>query len=267
MKKWNTTISKKYFFKLYSLVEHQDWLLDKDEAFKDLWKECDNDDKKDLIIDLLNRFFFLRPKKREEIECIIFNELKDKFDLTKSVFLPLADQSRQDGSVWESYNFRQHFLQELSSTFYNDIKGCQQCKSDSDIILIDDFIGSGDKIIKKIKYLNTLVQKNIIACVCPVGMKEGVERLREEYPSITFIVPKLLKKGITDYDRNADYRKQIIKMLSEGIGIKEIEKFLGYNNSEALFSYEKYKNIPNNVFPLFWSRNKKGIKRLFMRKK
>ena len=267
MKKWNTTISKKYFFKLYSLVEHQDWLLDKDEAFKDLWKECDNDDKKDLIIDLLNRFFFLRPKKREEIECIIFNELKDKFDLTKSVFSPLADQSRQDGSVWESYNFRQHFLQELSSTFYNDIKGCQQCKSDSDIILIDDFIGSGDKIIKKIKYLNTLVQKNIIACICPVGMKEGVERLREEYPSITFIVPKLLKKGITDYDRNADYRKQIIKMLSEGIGIKEIEKFLGYNNSEALFSYEKYKNIPNNVFPLFWSRNKKGIKRLFMRKK
>lgn len=269
MEKWYQSISKKYFFKLYSLIEKQNWLLDKDGALKDLWKECDNDDKKDLIIDLLDRFFLLHQKEREDIECVIFNEIKDiyKFNLTTSVFLPLADKSRQDGSVWESYNFRQHFLQEIPSLFYNDIYGCIECKKELDVILIDDFIGSGDKLIKKINYLRSLVPNKIIACICPVGMKEGVERLKNEYPDIAFIVPKLLKKGITDYDENADYRKKIIENLSKSIEIKEIEKFLGYGNSEALFSYEKYTNIPNNVFPIFWSKNKRGIRRLFMRRR
>ena len=93
MKKWQAHLSETDFDRLYSLLKKQDWLVEKDEAFKNLWLECDCNDKKDLLIELLERFSFIKDKEQKSLEENLFNQVENvwKINLKESVFIPTSD--------------------------------------------------------------------------------------------------------------------------------------------------------------------------------
>ncbi|MBR3501695.1 MAG: hypothetical protein IKO06_02185, partial [Alphaproteobacteria bacterium] len=73
MKKWKQSLSEEHFYMLYKLLENHPWILEKQEALEDLWSICDDNDKKLLIIDFLDRFKLLDNKDLTPLETEIFN--------------------------------------------------------------------------------------------------------------------------------------------------------------------------------------------------
>jgi hypothetical protein len=136
------------------------------------------------------------------------------------------------------------------------------------IVLVDDFVGTGSKIQKKI--LN--IKRNSRAKSIPVeifvlvvaGMKEGLQRLRDEIGNENVFSCIELSKAISEDIEKPLLRKAIDAMLElEGEFLppdpfprppEYVSCHFGYGGSEALFWIEGF-NIPNNVFPLFWWDN------------
>ena len=125
-------------------------------------------------------------------------------------------------------------------------------KPNTNVVLVDDFIGTGDTALAAIDYiqeLNPLIDKRQINILCIVTMKEGMERLLQNgykiYPSI------IMEKGITDYFEGEDYDNAIKNMQIIESTIKRLRyRFrFGYLRSEALVCMER---CPNNTFPIYW---------------
>ncbi len=272
MEKWKTLLSETDFDRLYSLLKKQDWLVEKDEAFKNLWMVCDCNDKKDLLIELLERFSFIKDKEQKSLEENLFNQVENvwKINLKESVFIPTSDGNTPDSSVWFIYSFRQHFFEYLNAHFYDRITKCWMCKPNNNLVLLEDFIGSGTTLIKKLTYLKSKRPKCHIFCMSLTGMEHGVKSIKSIFPDIDIYVAHTFKKGISDYYSNncnkIQHKKSILKDITDKMLIKQRKSYLGYRKTEALYAYENYKNMSNNVFPIFWGENENGLKTLFVRK-
>lgn len=271
MKKWQAPLSETDFDRLYSLLKKQDWLVEKDEAFKNLWLECDCNDKKDLLIELLERFSFIKDKEQKSLEENLFNQVENvwKINLKESVFIPTSDGRTPDSSVWFIYSFRQHFLEYLDAHFYDRITKCWECRPNNNLVLLDDFIGSGSTLIRKIAYLKSNRPKCRIFCMSLTGMDHGIKNIKSNFQDIDIYVAYTFKKGISDYYENyseIQNKKKILKDITDGMLIKKRKEYLGFKKTEALYAYENYKNMSNNVFPIFWGENEKKLKTLFVRK-
>lgn len=132
-------------------------------------------------------------------------------------------------------------------------------KGRTQIVLIDEFIGSGKTLRGRIEYLkkNILEDFEIITCFI-AGTKETIEKLESE--GISVFCALQLDKGISEYYKNDELKKAEDLMLdlelklAQWINEKELYKYsFGYGNAEALYSMEGCNgNTPNSVFPIFW---------------
>lgn len=272
MQKWKQALSEEYFYRLYDLLCYHSWILEKQKALEDLWSICDDDNKRNLIIDLLERFQLINEETRQPLEMDIFNQILHVWKLPPEdvVFLPIADKEEMDGSLWILDSLKQNLPDVISpKKLLNHLMYCNDtslCGEDKYLIIVDDFIGSGKKLFRKLKYVkeHSVCQK--IYCVCPVGMNVGIRHLEENFPDIKFFVSKHLEKAVSDYYGNADYQKKILKDLTDSYRLKKRIHYLGVGEAEALFSYRS-RNIPNNVFPIFWGENDNNFEKFFRRKK
>lgn len=96
----------------------------------------------------------------------------------------------------------------------------------------------------------------LVVAVVAAGMQYAIDMLRAN--GIDIHCSYLMKKGISEkYDSAiVPHKLQLMTDLETKFAaiIKKTElkdHHLGYKQSEALFC-RKYRNIPNNVFPLFW---------------
>ena len=147
-------------------------------------------------------------------------------------------------------------------TFYNAITNAVYAvKDNANLVIIDDFIGSGNKVLNKVSYVQrTLLAKgikdvNIYVC--------SLAAMIFSKPQLTSIVNNVysymwLNKGITELapeDKRMLYVKEMLALESHLLWAKNVKKkySFGYKQSETLFSIMST-NVPNNVFPIFWWR-------------
>ena len=97
-------------------------------------------------------------------------------------------------------------------------------------------------------------------------MNAGIRYLEDNFPDIGFFVSKRLEKAVSDYYSDADDRKGTLQDLTNSYRLKKRIHYLGVGEAEALFSY-KNRNIPNNVFPIFWGENDNNFEKFFRRRK
>ena len=96
-------------------------------------------------------------------------------------------------------------------------------------------------------------------------MVAGVKYLKEKFPDINFFISKCFDKAISDYYKEeADYQKTVLQNITDCYRLKQRLHYLGFGQAEALVSY-KDRNIPNNVFPIFWARSCKKLNTFFQR--
>jgi hypothetical protein len=132
-------------------------------------------------------------------------------------------------------------------------------RSQSKLMLVDDFIGSGKTAIDALSDLvdNIGININKIIILSLVAQLEGIEKIKSK--GVSVYAPIIRKKGISEsYDspQKEDYMR-IMTQVENGLKVREENRF-GFNQSEALVSMIR---TPNDTFPVFWYEPKiDGIK-------
>lgn len=140
---------------------------------------------------------------------------------------------------------------EFPSSF-SDLKSRFQKNKDL-LILIDDFIGSGDtanKILKQF-FKEKIFEINNTIIISLLSMKHGVESVYKK-AKIKVYYSMLQGKAITDFYKPESKVKEninLVKTMEKSINIEK-RISLGYKKSEALTSIMK--KSPNNTLPIFW---------------
>lgn len=123
------------------------------------------------------------------------------------------------------------------------------------IILLDDFIGSGDTAKNAVYGVSDLIRKDDqILVVSLVAMRHAIEYLADN--GIDAIYGTLEKKGILENDRFDDKESayKMMKSLENNLMISQDER-LGYKKSEALITMLR---TPDNTFPIYWCTESVG---------
>lgn len=265
MKKKDKVYSKEDFTTIVKLTGKQPWLGEKANELEELLGCCKNDNHKSLIIELLERFKFVTFDEfdsylKEMAKFIVYGS---GFVEEKTQLVAIAVESEIDSSQWILQALKTKLVQygwgsvSLISKLGNSIKGISAGKNQ--IILIDEFVGSGQTLSRQINYmLKNATHEIDLKCCIFAAMETALENLNKY--DIDIFCPLILKSGIDAYHSGYKLISKIASMIElENILLPEINDFhiknysLGYNKAQALYSAEGCAgNTPNSVFPIFW---------------
>lgn len=257
------------FVKLTRLYKDFDWLEYEPEALYELWCLSENDEQKELLEFLIRNFSFVKSSDLNKIGYEIAGEIEKKWQLksNNTFIVATCDNSKPDGSQFVVQSIKNKFSSSWrEANFYNSIAvAANEIEDNSTIVLVDDFIGTGDTIKRKFDYIvKTLSDRGIknftIKVVSIAAM--NFAKLVLDSLSIEYFSHYWLLKGIREMIQSprtsiaiTSMEKLEEKLQKRYLG-KQIPKF-GYKQSEALFALEAF-NVPNNVFPIFWWPQLKG---------
>lgn len=256
---------KEDYHKVVNLYSKQSWLLKKQDKLKELIDFCGNTEHKDLIISLLERFHYLTDETLgfllNEISDYIIN--KSGFDVDSTQILAITYDDEADSSQ----KILDLIKMPLFEKGWRDVKTVNRfgaCNKNykegkTQIIIIDEFIGSGKTLKGRIKQLKNDIKGEFeIKCCFIAGINDAIESIERE--GVEIFCPLKMSKGISGFYKN----EELIRMedlmlnlelkLSEKINSKDLLSYsFGYGSAEALYSLDGCRgNTPNSVFPIFW---------------
>ncbi|HZV71034.1 MAG TPA: hypothetical protein VFG10_15880 [Saprospiraceae bacterium] len=259
----NAKIDVNDFLKLTKLYKDYVWLEYEPQALFELWSLSDNNEQKSLLESLINNFSFIDSNKLRAAGYLIANHIEKvwNFNSSNTYLSATCDDSKPDGSQSLIQSLKNKFsITWKENNFFNSLPvAANNIGDNNNLILVDDFIGTGDTIIRKLQYLkNTLIERDIngttIKIVSLATMnfaKDSLNNLGIDYYSTLWLkkgISELVNEEIRDVAINS--MTQLEDKLKKNSNGRRMPNF-GYKRSEALFALEAY-NVPNNVFPVFW---------------
>jgi hypoxanthine phosphoribosyltransferase len=259
----SSTIDVNDFTRLTKLHLDYKWLTYEPQALFELWCLTENDDQKDIIEFLIKNFSYINEHSLSEGSLKIAATIESTWKLSaKDTFLTATcDDRKPDGSQTLIQSLKNKFsINWRELNFFNSLPiSINEIPSDSNIVLVDDFIGTGDTISRKLKYVNDTIEKRglknitvkIVSLAAMNFTQEVLNGLKVDYFS-----PNWLKKGISELvptekrDAATKSMEELEKKLKKQYKGKPLPYF-GYKKSESLYALGSH-NIPNNVFPIFW---------------
>lgn len=260
-------INENTFYDIYDLLEEYQWLRNFLKPLLELWNLCDEKEQQDLLKSLISRFTFIDGYQLDKIAKDIFGKTQEwAFNSTNTYIAAIADSNEIDGSIAGLQFIKNKFPSTQGwkeRNFYSSItEAANKINNNDNVILFDDFIGTGKTMIKKITYVMESYEKrsvkpNSIKIVSYAAMEFGVRNVKEKFDCEIY-APLLLKRGLTDFETKESLEKKMALMISLesklGKSFKKLklkDHSLGYKGSETLFHIYGY-NCPNNLFPIFW---------------
>ena len=258
-------LKKEDFNRVYGLYPKQPWLCDKEPNLIELIELCDTPEHKDLLIELLNDFKYLDQKVLNSFlnylsECIIDDSgFQEETTIIASLTADdSADSSQKVLDYIKMPLFKLGWSNITTVNRFNDIPK-HILKGKTQIILIDEFIGSGKTIHHRLRSTNgwPKIKFEIKFCFL-AGMDYAIKNIEDIGYEV--FCPLRLKKGISErYDepylaKAIERMKELESKLAQQINTHNLCTFsLGYNDTQALYSLEScLGNTPNSVFPIFW---------------
>jgi hypothetical protein len=265
MNKLKKLVNKEDLLKIFSLYSKQSWLIEKEDQLLELFLFCETAQKKQLIIQLLNDFHYLDQKVLNnylsQIADFIINDSKFNEETTQVASITFDDEADSSQKVIDYVKmplFRQGWYNvKLVNRFGATVKNYREGRKQ--IIFIDEFVGSGQTIIGRIKQLRNDIGKDFELKFCFIaGMDHGIKRIEEQ--GFEVFCPLRLPKGISDRFKDVELEAALNEMekleekLAPSINGFNLSSYsFGFNRAEALYSLEGCEgNTPNSVFPIFW---------------
>lgn len=265
-------IDEQSFNQIYDLVDENQWLRRYRGELVSLWNLCDANEQRDLLAELIERFTVLGPEEISDVCLNIVSKTEEwEVDASNTFFVATAD-GNVDGSVAGLQRLKNHFSSESgwgeSNLLPNIVTAAREVEGDTNIIIFDDFVGTGKTIARKARWFKAEVEKrgvelsSLRACSF-AAMKFGIDYFTET-SGLELFSPVELEKGISAFNNEeiADQKKQLMRQLEEKLkskykGLKLRDHSLGYGESESLYNLRE-ENCSNNVFPIFWWPELKG---------
>ena len=280
-------ISDKYAEQLYALFERKKWRIEEIgkysvyDRFCERLAELENDTQRDLILDLAENFLWVNSGMYEKYLIDAFDKLFHDEDWKpekgKNIFicplLPERDFEKKKSSTFMLYLCESILLRTYEEFQDGQIRICETPEVVKEqkyrdvmgaLILIDDFIGSGQTALECLTYLKFLQEEGKkIYILTLVAQKEGVENIQKE-TGISVYAKAVREKGISDrYDKEeAEEKRKEMKKISRLLQAPK-GMDLGFEKSESLVAMNK---TPNNTFPVYWCEKKGHTHAPFPRK-
>lgn len=262
------TMTRDLFGLLMQLTTQQTWLTRRSEELYDTLAVCDSEHQKNLIVDLITRFHFRSAQEYLEDRRDIARKIsKDWGCLPQNTMLiALQDNACADSSSAAVQQFKGPLAEYADWKTHNFISSLgevvERAKDGNNIVIVDDFCGSGDTISKKVRWLREKLEEASKSATLRVAVGSSMEQSKAVIcPYVQdFYSVHWLQRGIRDFYSGQDAVDAIALMeaieskLAERYGKKKIEDYaFGWKQSEAL-CYLEGENPPNNNFPIFWWR-------------
>jgi hypoxanthine phosphoribosyltransferase len=252
----------------------------KEKQLEEIFEICDDKQKK-LLIELFRRFYNITEEDYKNFRASIAESILNNGDLlaNKLLISSLVLDSKPDSGDSAVYSLKIQLAKELRKiqfdkpTFDPDYeftgplnksirKLNQNKKITFNLVLVDEFLGSGKTLRHRLDLLSKVDHQNIgeIHVFHYAGMKYALDDIITKYPEIKIHTYRPLIKGIsetfpsTKVNENLDLMLDLEKNLADSPKGKKVDEFsLGYEQSESLYNNDLLGgNIPNNVFPIFW---------------
>jgi len=229
-----------------------------------------------LFRSLINRFIFISKADSEERLSLLIKQFEEQWQVPVDNTVIMAacreENSHGDGSQRLLADLKRDMTKWDENRFYDKFDTLnKRIQKGYNVILIDDFVGSGETVGKRIDDLLGVVSPPARIYIASLGAtKISKAYLKQKYPQIPFYATVFVKRG---FDPKISIHKKNIMLemealLSQKYKSYEMERFsLGYNNTSAVYCNEAYR-IPNNVFPIFWwgkFSNGETFRSLFLR--
>lgn len=274
-------LKEKYIERLNKIFEEKGWKKEENEIsyfdrFCERLAKLETDEDRDFILELtkdyllvtldkyekyliqvMENFFKEESKNLEKIDTIHIFPLINEEDLNKikssKVMLYLL-QGIFLKNVFLKYSYKKQLL--LCSKIEDLENNKDEIKY---LILIDDYIGSGETTLDCIRLLKeNKINTDNCSIITLVVQKTGFDTIVSQERNIKIYYAIKMKKGITDKYPSNEIRNKIeqMKKISK-LFVKKRRKYLylGYKASEGLVSMIR---TPNNTFPFFWYKTKDG---------
>lgn len=277
-------LSDRYVTKLYDIFLAKKWALQENsdysvfDRFCSRLAELENDEERDLVIELTNGFLWVKSSMYEEylLEALkrLFESREWKKEKNKNIYicplLPERDFGKLKSSIFMLYMCQSILLRTYPEFQEEQIRICESpaiLKAHEErigaLILIDDFIGSGETAIECLDYLKDLKkidQKTYIVSL--VAQEEGVKNINKEKIPVFAAVTR--RKAITDAYPEVEAKQKIDIMTKISTYLHAPKRMrLGYADTESLVAMIK---TPNNTFPVYWYEHKNNTYAPFVRK-
>lgn len=234
----------------------------------------------ELVIELTKRFTVISGVEYLQLIIKLLNRINSEnieiFQKT-SVFLvaPLIapkDLRKTKSSKFMWYYFRDELVEynpvfvgkKLIHCDVEKMSWAKTVKSDEIVILLDDYIGSGETAVSAIKWLTngSAIDPRQIVVMSLAAQEMGMNHITQETGVVTYTYHRLTR-GISDYYTGGQLEMNISTMNRIEDKLKIEKKFrFGYNKSEAMISLIR---TPNNTFPVFWKSYRKNTRAPFSR--
>jgi len=256
---------KEDYHKIVGLYAKQNWLLKKKDKLTELIDFCESTEHKDLVISLLERFHYLTDDTLgyllNEITDYIINKSGFTLETTQIMAIAYDDEADSSQKILDLIKIPLFENGWKTVKTVNRFGACNKSfkEGKTQIIMIDEFIGSGKTLRGRIKQLKNDINGEFeFKCCFIAGIKEAVESIEKE--GIEIFCPLTMNKGISGFYKNPELFKMENLMLglelklAQKINAKDLYEFsFGYGGAQALYSLDGCRgNTPNSVFPIFW---------------
>lgn len=259
-------ISRDVLYDMFEIVESQIWMREYLDQLTELWNICEVRDEQVFLKELIKRFVILDGILERKAYAALVEQVGNwGLSYSTAWIVAAANATEIDGSTASLQKLKNKIepIESWHSRLLPNIPVSPKfVASGQTVVLFDDFIGSGKKMIDKGNWLLRVLGKEGITDINLIylsvaGMSFGVERIIQETGRDAFAAVSL-RKGISDFvesdeaESHKSLMRRIESRLSEYYKNKKLVDYsLGFNESEALYCVEN-DNCPNNVFPVFW---------------
>lgn len=258
--------TKETFNTILNLVARQPWIgLRTLELSHVLYEECKCSNSREMIINILDNFYYLSSQEFSEKLNLLADEIMTISGYEDDVqIVAMAADSNPDSSQELLYNLKFKFSAKGWHTFcgvntYGGALKSYKRTNRRKLVVIDDFVGSGQTVINRHKHLTTIfenagVDDFSITFKVLVSTRHGIEAVKAA--GIEISAQLIIKKAIDECfptEIAAQYRllmEELESGLSQEYKGTELPR-LGYNGAQAAYCREAA-NTPNSVLPIFW---------------
>lgn len=251
------------FFQIEAVFNLHHWSLDEDETFE---RFCHllgllNKDEQRCVIELTKKFLKVDFSKYPYyINKALATFQPDFFKNNDKIYImPLRapeDFNKQKSSTFVAYGFHDYKMHKLFSgktvNIIDKPTGIPKNfnATNNALILVDDFIGSGETAESCLSYLHRPIGIDLkkVLIFALVVQKDGFDRLANQGHRLFFA--EMRNKAITNDVQDPTKQEfiQAMQSIEDKLNF-DVEFRFGYKQSEALV---KMIRTPNNTFPVYW---------------